>query len=55
MAGVIILVVGAVQFKPEAEMFEYRQFIVTLGCAILGFGERQLVEKIIFLFKCSLE
>ena len=39
MAGVIVLVVGAVQFKPEAEMFEYRQVIVTLGCAILGFGE----------------
>ena len=40
MAGVIVLVVGAVQFKPEAEMFEYRQVIVTLGCAILGFGEK---------------
>ena len=40
MAGVIVLVVGVVQFKPEAEMFEYRQVIVTLGCAILGFGEK---------------
>ena len=55
MAGVIVLVVGAVQFKPEAEMFEYRQVIVTLGCAILGFGERILGENIQIKYMVSQE
>jgi len=47
MAGVIILIVGAVQFKPEAELYQYRQIIVTIGCVTMGIGFA------LFAIKCT--
>merc|ERR1711988_1916310 len=32
LAGTIILTVGLVQYKTDAELFQYRQTIVILGC-----------------------
>ena len=27
------------QFKPEAELYQYRQIIVTIGCVTMGIGK----------------
>ena len=38
LAGTITLTVGLVQYKPDAELFQYRQTIVILGCISFTIG-----------------
>ena len=39
LAGITILIVGAVQYKEEAELFKFRKIIITVGFSVLGTGE----------------
>ena len=38
LAGTIIITVGLVQYKEDAELFKYRQTIVIIGCVSLSVG-----------------
>lgn len=46
LAGVTILIVGAVQYKEEAELFKFRKIIITIGFSVLGTG------FLLFFIKC---
>ena len=39
LAGITILIVGAVQYKEEAELFKFRKVIMITGFSVLGTGE----------------
>jgi len=47
LAGTIIITVGLVQYKEDAELFKYRQTIVVIGCTCLSVG------LIFFVVKCA--
>ena len=38
LAGTIVITVGLVQYKEDAELFKYRQTIVIIGCVSLSVG-----------------
>ena len=38
LAGTIVITVGLVQYKEDAELFKYRQTIVIIGCISMGVG-----------------
>ena len=40
MAGITALIVGAVQYKEEATLHDFRKYIVAVGCAIILAGAR---------------
>ena len=45
LAGVTILIVGAVQYKDEAELFKFRKIIITIGFSVLGTGIQHLLDS----------
>ena len=45
LAGTIIITVGLVQYKEDAELFKYRQTIVIFGCISLSVG-MYIVQRI---------
>ena len=46
LAGTIIITVGLVQYKEDAELFKYRQTIVVIGCTCLSVG---MSDRIVFI------
>lgn len=47
LAGTIVITVGLVQYKEDAELFKYRQTIVIIGCISMGVG------LMFFVVKCA--
>ena len=52
LAGITILIVGAVQYKEEAELFRFRKIIISVGLAILGTGYLYTLIDNIYPFPC---
>ena len=46
LAGTIIITVGLVQYKEDAELFKYRQTIVIIGCVSLSVGKADQLDCI---------
>ena len=45
LAGVTILIVGAVQYKEEAELFKFRKIIISIGFSVLGTGIQHIRDR----------
>ena len=45
----IILIVGVVQYKEEAELFKFRKLIVLSACAVLATGVVLFIIKVFML------